>query len=127
MEGYKAKVAFASKELTVEERIKFKDTSDAIGIDLATQDEDLILNIAYYGKLKVHNEKAEGDKDYEQYVFVTELGDKYVTGSNSLWTAFEDIIDELADAGVESIPPIKIYRKDSKNYKGKQFLTCSLA
>lgn len=127
MDGYKAKVAFTSKELTVEERIKFKDTSDAIGIDLATQDEDLILNIAYYGKLDVHNEKAEGDKDYEQYVFVTELGDKYVTGSKSLWTAFADITDELADAGYESIPPIKIYRKDSKNYKGKQFLTCSLA
>lgn len=129
MEGYKAKVSTVSKELTIEERIKFKDTSDAIGIDLATQEGDeLVLNVDYYGVLDVHNEKADGDKDYQQYVFVTMSGNKYVTGSKSLWTAFEDINDELADADYEGdLPPIKIYRKDSKNYKGKQFLTCSLA
>ena len=129
MEGYKAKVAVVSKELSVEDRIKFKDTSDAIGIDLATQGiESLVLNVDYYGVLDIHNEKAEGEtKDYKNYVFVTTSGEKYVTGSESLWTAFTDITDELEDAGIEEIPPIKFYRKDSKNYKGKQFLTCSLA
>ena len=129
MEGYKAKVAVVSTDLTVQERIKFKDTSDAIGIDIATQGmESLILNIDYYGVLDIHNEKAEGEnKDYKNYVFVTTSGDKYVTGSESLWTAFTDIMDELADEGIEEIPPIRFYRKDSKNYKGKQFLTCSLA
>lgn len=128
MDGYKAKVSMASKDLTIEERIKFKDTSDAIGIDLATQElDELTLNIDCYGVLDIHNEKAEGNKDYKNYVFITESGEKYVTGSESLWSAFTDIIDELADAGINELPPIKIYRKDSKNYKGKQFLTCSLA
>ena len=128
MEGYKAKVALVSKQLSVEDRIKFKDTSDAIGLDHATQEADLVLNIDSYGMLDVHNEKAQGDKDYNQYVFVTKDGEKYVTGSSSLWSSFEDIIDELADAGYDGdITPIKIYRKDSKNFKDKQFLTCSLA
>ena len=128
MEGYKARVAVVSRELSIEDRIKFKDTSDAIGIDLATQElEDLVLNIDYYGVFDIHNEKADGNKDYKNYVFVTDKGEKYVTGSESLWSAFTDIMDELTEAGIEDIPPIKIYRKDSKNYKGKQFLTCSLA
>ena len=127
MNGYKSKVAEASKPLSVEERIKLKDTSDAISLDLATQEMDeLILNVELYAVLDIHNEKAE-DKDYNQYIFVTTSGDKYVTGSESLWNAFNAIADELEDEGITTIPPIKIYRKESKNYKGKQFITCSLA
>lgn len=128
MDGYKARVAVVSKDLSATERIKFKDTSDAIGIDLALKDlESLTVTIDYYGVLDIHNEKAEDNKDYKNYVFVTTDGDKYVTGSESLWTSFEDIADELADEGVEEFPPIKFYKKESKNYKGKYFLTCSLA
>lgn len=128
MEGYKAKVAVVSKDLSATERIKFKDTSDAIGIDLALKDlESLTVSIDYYGVLTIHNEKAEDNKDYKNYVFVTTDGEKYVTGSESLWTSFTDIADELADEGVDEFPPIKFYKKESKNYKGKYFLTCSLA
>lgn len=128
MEGYKAKVAYVSKDLTVAERIKFKDTSDAIKIDLVVSpNEALILMVDYFGVLDIHNEKADDNKDYKNYVFVNEKGEKYITGSESLWTAFEDITEELADADVEEIPPIKFYKLESKNYKGKYFLTCSLA
>ena len=128
MEGYKAKVAVVSKDLSATDRIKFKDTSDAIGIDLALKDlESLTVSIDYYGVLSIHNEKAEDNKDYKNYVFVTTDGEKYVTGSESLWTSFTDIADELADEGVDEFPPIKFYKKESKNYKGKYFLTCSLA
>lgn len=128
MDGYKARVAVVSKDLSATERIKFKDTSDAIGIDLALKDlESLIISIDYYGVLDIHNEKAEDNKDYKNYVFVTTDGEKYVTGSESLWTSFTDIADELADEGMDEFPPIKFYKKESKNYKGKYFLTCSLA
>lgn len=127
MEGYKAKVSYVSKELTAVERIKFKDTSDAIGIDSATQVGDLTLEIDYYGELLIHNEKADGNKDYNNYLFVDKEGNKYVTGSSSLWSSFCDIMEELAEAGEDTIPTIKFYRVDSKNYKGKQFLTCSIA
>lgn len=128
MDGYKARVAVVSKDLSATERIKFKDTSDAVGIDLALKDlESLTVIIDYYGVLDIHNEKAEDNKDYKNYVFVTTDGEKYVTGSESLWTSFTDIADELADEGMDELPPIKFYKKESKNYKGKYFLTCSLA
>lgn len=128
MDGYKARVAVVSKDLSATERIKFKDTSDAVGIDLALKDlESLTVTIDYYGVLDIHNEKAEDNKDYKNYVFVTTDGEKYVTGSESLWTSFTDIADELADEGMDEFPPIKFYKKESKNYKGKYFLTCSLA
>lgn len=128
MDGYKARVAVVSKDLSATERIKFKDTSDAVGIDLALKDlESLTVTIDYYGVLDIHNEKAEDNKDYKNYVFVTTDGEKYVTGSESLWTSFTDIADELTDEGMDEFPPIKFYKKESKNYKGKYFLTCSLA
>jgi hypothetical protein len=128
MDGYKARVAVVSKDLSATERIKFKDTSDAVGIDLALKDlESLTVTIDYYGVLDIHNEKAEDNKDYKNYVFVTTDGEKYVTGSESLWTSFTDIADELADEGMDEFPPIKFYKKETKNYKGKYFLTCSLA
>lgn len=128
MEGYKTRVAYVSKDIDTAERIKFKDTSDAYKIDTAIGDsEALVLNVEYYGVLDIHNEKADSNPDYKNYVFVTDNGEKYVTGSESLWTAFVDIIDELKEDGIESIPPVKFYKKESKNYKGKYFLTCSLA
>ena len=40
-------------------------------------------------------------------------------------TALTDILDELADAG-ETDCTIEVYRKESKNYKGKDFITCSI-
>lgn len=127
MEGYKAKVSVVSKELSPAERIKFKDTSDAVGIDIALKDVDeLVVNIDYFGVLNIHNEKSD-NKDYKNYVFVTTNGEKYVTGSESLWSSFTDISDELADSGIDELPPIKFYKKESKNYNGKYFLTCSLA
>ena len=40
-------------------------------------------------------------------------------------TALEEIIEEMQDAGETDIQ-IEVYRKPSKNYKGKDFITCSI-
>ena len=48
-----------------------------------------------------------------------------MTGSKSFMTSLEGIVDEMADAG-ETDFEIEVYRKDSKNYTGKQFLTCTI-
>jgi len=126
MEGYKATVTFASKELTAREKIILKDTSDAISLDEVTQQGEgaFIIKPDYYATIAVHNEMSE-NKDYTKYVVVDESGNKYVTGSQSFWEAFSDICDEMADAG-ETDFEVKIYRLESKNYKGKSFITCSL-
>lgn len=125
---YKAKVCESSRELTAKEKIMLKDTSNAFSLDEMTQEaqfnnEKLILNIDYYVTIDVHNDKAD-DKDYQQFILVDKEGKKYYTGSTSFITNFIDIFEELTEAGEEVT--IEIYRKESKNYKGKEFITCSV-
>lgn len=125
---YKAKVCESSRELTAKEKIMLKDTSNAFSLDEMTQEaqfnnEKLILNIDYYVTIDVHNDKAD-DKDYQQYIIVDKEGKKYYTGSTSFINNFIDIFEELTEAGEEVT--IEIYRKESKNYKGKEFITCSV-
>lgn len=126
MEGYKVEIAHSTKELTVREKIRIKDLSNAIQLDDATQQEgNIVIDFDYYVILKVHNEFSKDDKDYNKYVIVDKSGNKFVSGSESFMTSLEGIVDEMADAG-ETDFEIEVYRKDSKNYTGKQFLTCTI-
>lgn len=126
MEGYKVEIVHSTKELTVREKIRIKDLSNAIQLDDATQQEgNVVIDFDYYVILKVHNEFSKDDKDYNKYVIVDKGGNKFVTGSESFMTSLEGIVDEMADAG-ETDFEIEVYRKDSKNYTGKQFLTCTI-
>lgn len=123
MEGYKVTITYSSLEnMSARERIKLKDTSDALSLDELTTEAPLVISPEYYAVLDVHNEYAKGDKDYSQYVVVDDEGNKYVTGSDSFYSAFKEIADEMEDEKYE----IKIYRKPSKNYSGKDFITCSI-
>ena len=124
--NYKATISYCSKELDARERIRTKDVSDAIKLDQATQDVPSIdIEVAYYAVLDIHNEKSDST-DYKNYLVVDKEGKKYVTGSESFYKSFIDIVEELADDGITDFT-IKVYRHDSKNYAGKQFITCSLA
>ena len=122
MTGYEAKITYSSKELTAREKIKLKDLTNAVQLDEATQNADfegagnLVITPDYYAEIAVHNEKSDS-KDYTKFVVVT--------GSESFITAFKDIVDEMAEAGEEGYD-IEVYRMESKNYKGKSFITCSL-
>ena len=123
MNGYSVKIAEASKELSAKEKVMLKDTSDAIKLDSATTDGGIVINPIAYVVLDIHNEKAD-DKDYSQYVIIGNDGTKYVTGSESFWNAFMDIYTELANC--DEAWGIKVYRLPSNNFKGKEFLTCSV-
>lgn len=123
MTGYSVKIQYCSKELTARDRVAIKDTTNAVSLDEATQSSNVIIDIDYYAKLAVHNEHSE-DKDYEKYIIVAKDGTKYVTGSTSFLTAMEEIVEEMADSGEDF--QLEVYRMPSKNYKGKEFLTCSI-
>lgn len=123
MTGFEAKIREASKELSAKERVKFKDTTNAVQLDEATKDTNLVIAPDFYVILDIHNEKSE-DKDYVKYIIVDKAGNKFVTGSESFFSAFKSICDEMGDAGEEY--EIEVYRLPSKNYKGKEFLTCSI-
>lgn len=129
MNGYRATVRDCSKELTVKEKIMLKDTSNAESLDALTQEASLnngrvIIDVDYYATLDIHNEKSD-NKDYINFIVVDKEGHKYVTGSQSFISSFIDIYGEMTVAGEKDIT-IEVYRKESKNYKGKDFITCSI-
>lgn len=124
MEGYSVKVIDASRQLTVKEKIAFKDFSLAAQLDDVVTETGLIINVKDYVVLQVHNDKSD-NKDYTKFLLIDENGEKYITGSEPFWTTFKDIWDEISDEpDVEW--SLKVYKLESKNYKGKQFLACSI-
>lgn len=123
MEGYEVKIRKISKEISPKERIKIKDFSNANSIDELTQEEPIVLTPDYYAVIDVHNEKSD-NKDYVKTVVVDKSGNKFITGSVGFLETLESIMDEMKEVDEEF--QIEIYRKDSKNYKGKQFITCSV-
>lgn len=123
MYGYSVSIKESSRELTAKQRIALKDTTGAVKLDEATQVEPVIINVDMYAVLAIHNEKSE-NPDYDNYVVVDKNGTKYVTGSASFWSSFMDIFTEME--GEDEAWTLKVYRVPSKNYKGKDFITCSI-
>ena len=117
----------SSRELTPLEKVKFKDTNDAVALDMATAEHSITIQPVAWVKVGIHNEKSD-DKDYENYVIVSADGTRYKTGSSSFWNAFMDIwadLQELTDNG--EVWELKVYQSPSKNYAGRNFLTCAVA
>ena len=123
MQGYEAKIIDSSKELTAKEKIQMKDTTDGIRLDEQTSQEAIIIKPASYAVIQIHNEQSE-NKDYEVYVVVDEDGKKYVTGSQAFFSTFKNIWDEMV--GEDEAWELKVYRMPSKNYAGRDFITCSI-
>lgn len=121
--AYSASIKESSRELTAKERIMLKDTTSAVKLDQATQVEDIHISVDSYAILNIHNDKAT-PTDYENYIILDRNGNKYVTGSQSFWNAFIDIYNEMQNEPEEW--SIRVYRHPSKNYSGKDFITCAI-
>ena len=123
---YNTKVVTTSREITAQEKFLIKDFNDAIGLDsVVTDSEGIILDIDIIAEVQVHNEHAKDDKDYITIVIITTDGTKYTTSSNSVRDAISDIMDECKNEGIEDYK-LKIFKKPSKNYAGKSFMTASI-
>lgn len=119
---YNVTIRESSRELTARERIKFKDVSAAVPMDTAvTLDNPIVVQPVGFVVLDVHNEKSE-DKDYVKYVIEDANGTLYATGSDSFINSFMEIDSEMKGEPYE----IQVYKRESKNYKGKHFLTCTI-
>lgn len=125
--NYSVTITSVSKQLTAKEKIMLKDMTNAVKLDNATKTEGNIdVQVDYYATLNVHNEKSD-DKDYVTYVVVDTNGTKYTTGSQSFWSAFNNIITEVNDAGLKSDEwLLRIFRLPSRTREGKDFITCSM-
>lgn len=126
MKGYTVTIRESSKDLSVKEKIALKDTSNAESIDAITGEQGkFIIDYAYHVVLDVHNEKSS-NPDYVKVVVVDKAGNKYITGSESFLSSLSEIVEEMTAAGEGENIQIECFRKESKNYKGKSFITCSL-
>lgn len=123
MEGYNVTIVKASKELSHKERVRMKDTTNALSLDEVTQDGPVLIDLDFYAVLNVHNEKSESI-DYTVCILVDKAGTKYRTGSPSFLTALDEIMVDMADC--DEPWQLEVSRRPSKNYKGKEFLTCSV-
>lgn len=123
MNGYAVTIKETSRNLSAKERIAIKDTTAAIKLDEATQVESIVINPDMYAVLAIHNDKSD-NPDYENYIVVDKDGRKFVTGSQSFWTSFMDIWTEMENEDDDW--SVLVYRHPSKNYKGKDFITCSI-
>lgn len=121
--NYKAQVIEASKELTGKEKVALKNFADMIQLDEATKGADagVLINVGWTAKVSVHNEKAD-NQDYLKYVYVDKDGTMYISGSEPLYRQYCDIAEDME--GEKEEWGIKVIRKESANYKGKDFLTC---
>lgn len=120
---YSAKVVESTRELTGKERVAIKMFTGAHKLDEVTQnyEDGVLINVDYVAKVAVHNEKSD-NKDYNKYIYVDKDGTMYVSGSETLYRAYQEIAEEMEDEDEDWA--IKVIRKESSNYKGKDFLTC---
>ena len=123
MEGYNVTITKTSKELSHKERVRMKDITNALSLDEVTQDGPVLIDLDFYAVLNVHNEKSES-VDYTVCILVDKAGTKFRTGSPSFLTALDEIMVDMADC--DEPWQLEVSRRPSKNYKGKEFLTCSV-
>ena len=122
---YSAEILFTSRSLTTKEKIKYKRVMDSRKLDDESRAEDIQIELDVAISLSIHNEKAE-NKDYTRYILVATDGTVYTTGSESFWSAFMDIYTELEEANELDNIVLKVLRIPSKNYTGRDFLSCEL-
>lgn len=126
--NYTATITESSRDFSAKERVMFKDLGNAESmIDYARaaieQGGKATIDVADYAVINIHNE-ATDDVDYTNYLIIDKNGQKYYTGSQSFWNSFMNIYNEMAGSDEEW--GIELNLLPSKNYKGKEILTCSL-
>jgi hypothetical protein len=124
--NYKATINEGSKEFTIREKIKLKDLTTAIAIDKVVEPEKpLVIAPDYYAFVDIHNEKLpESEQNYQTMVIADNGGNKYYTGSKSAISSFLDIFNEMKET--DEPFEIEFYKRESKNYSGMCFITCTL-
>lgn len=125
MTGYEVKIIESSKELTARERISLKNFDEMIALDEAVNAETprLMIDVSGYVVASVHNEKSD-NVNYNKFIIIDKDGQRYITGSNPFFSAFKEIWDEMDSENEDW--GITVYKRESNNYKGKEFLTCTI-
>lgn len=120
--AYTAEIVKCNRELSKKEKVMYKNASDCKRLDdETTKNGSLVIAPELWMELSVHNDKAK-NPDYTQYIIVDKDGTSYLTGSENFYNNFTSIAEEMEGEEFE----VEVYRKPSKNFSGKEFLTCKL-
>lgn len=120
---YEVKIRETSFELTNRERIRIKDLQNAHKLDeLVTPESSFSFEFGGYAILDIHNDNSKDNTDYTNYLVFDRDGNKYYTGSKTFWNSMREIISEMDDEEYS----VEVTKHESKNYKGKFFLTASI-
>jgi hypothetical protein len=112
------------KDVTKKEMLQLKDLADAVRLDQETQEHGsvMIYNIQNMVKMFLVSDDPKNPKEYAKTVITDTEGNRFVTGSESFARRAWEIADDMA--GEEF--GLKVYRRPSKNYPGRDFLSCSV-
>lgn len=117
---YTATVVSSYLPLTKRETVKAKDMSATISLnDAVAKDTPLVLSPANLIIVDIHNEHGE-NKDYRKAIIIDKGGNWYSTGSESLYTSLQEIMEDMGDEEYE----VEIKRFPSKNYSGEFLKAC---
>ena len=127
------KIAQSSRELNKVQKIAMQDTSNCLSLDAQLEDankagHDLVISPKDYVILDITTDKpvASGNENYKNMIIIDRNGTKYATGSNSFMESFINIYNIMHEDEEDPVYDIVVVRKDSKNYRGKYFLSCNI-
>ena len=128
--AYESKVKESSRELTLMEKINLDDTSDMSAIN-DYDDGYIFEGIKWWAIVEIHNDRLQDKTDYTLFVISDKDGEQYYTSSESFTEAFMHIWKlALEEHNRKELPEedfsisLKLKRIQSKNYKGKEILSC---
>lgn len=124
MENYSVKIVESSRDLNLKERVAVKNLSDVLPLGDICTVEPLDIEIDYWVHLHVVNERSD-EKEYETFILYDKDGTCYTTSSESFWTSFKSIWDEII-LEPDTEWKLRVLSKPSKNRQGKTFLTCTI-
>ena len=128
----KVEILESSRELTVREKLNIKmgeNTSldEALGNTIESGADTLCVNVNGYAVLKIHLDKPDQTGKTERDALAILLEDGcYITASQTFIERFREIWDTMTEDGNTSPVGIAVRRGESKNYKGKYFITCNI-
>jgi len=112
-----------SRELTAKEKLIVDDYSNVIKLNDECDKAPVTIAPSYYVITTI---QEDGKEPFDQIMILDKSNKKYVTGSTAFINSFLKIFNAMTEADPLEDYQISVFKKDSKNYAGRKFLTCSL-
>lgn len=120
---YEVRIIESSFDLSPREKLKAMSTAAAIQLYDATINEPLAIEYKGHVVCEIHNEKSD-NKDYKKYIIFDQQGQTYITGSESFMKELKVVVEAMM--GETEQWYLKVVQIPSKNYNGRNFLTCTV-